>query len=63
MSREFIGVLPSFLERNRKYVDVLNSLPWYGSNPSRKAIPNEGLKIDKRRATWLLMEKNGLGAI
>jgi hypothetical protein len=28
-----IGALPTFLKLNNKYGNVLNSLPWYGSNP------------------------------
>lgn len=35
-----IGALPSFLKRNGKYGDVLNSLPWYGSNPGITVDPS-----------------------
>lgn len=37
---KIIGALPSFLKRNRKYGDVLNSLPWYGSNPGITVDPS-----------------------
>ena len=30
---KMVGCLPTFLKRNQKYGNVLNSLPWYGSNP------------------------------
>ena len=29
---EIVGALPSFLKRNKKYGNVINSLPFYGSN-------------------------------
>lgn len=35
-----IGALPSFLKRNHKYGNVLNSLPWYGSNPGISIDPS-----------------------
>ncbi|MGD0780431.1 MAG: GNAT family N-acetyltransferase [Dehalococcoidales bacterium] len=30
---KIVGALPAFLKLNAKYGNVLNSLPWYGSNP------------------------------
>lgn len=30
---KIVGALPSFLKKNEKFGNVLNSLPWYGSNP------------------------------
>jgi len=32
-NNEIIGALPTFLKENKKFGNVLNSLPWYGSNP------------------------------
>jgi len=36
---KLVGVLPAFLKRNNRYGDVLNSLPWYGSNPGITVNP------------------------
>ena len=30
---KIIGALPTFIKKNTKYGNVLNSLPWYGGNP------------------------------
>lgn len=35
-----VGTLPSFLKLNSKYGNVLNSLPWYGSNPGITVDPD-----------------------
>ncbi len=35
-----IGTLPAFLKTNEKYGNVLNSLPWYGSNPGITVDPD-----------------------
>jgi hypothetical protein len=35
-----IGSLPAFLKTNEKYGNVLNSLPWYGSNPGISVDPD-----------------------
>ncbi len=32
-SDKIVGILPTFLKVNDKYGNILNSLPWYGSNP------------------------------
>lgn len=37
---KIIGVLPSFLKANDKFGNVLNSLPWYGSNPGITVDPS-----------------------
>jgi hypothetical protein len=37
---KIIGALPSFLKINEKYGNVLNSLPWYGSNPGITVDPD-----------------------
>jgi len=34
-----VGTLPAFLFTNKKYGNVLNSLPWYGSNPGISVHP------------------------
>jgi len=34
-----VGTLPSFLKLNSRYGNVLNSLPWYGSNPGITVDP------------------------
>lgn len=44
-----IGAIPAFLERNDRYGDVLNSLPFYGSHGG--ALTVAGLDNAKRRAT------------
>ena len=35
-----VGILPAFLKGNSKYGNVLNSLPWYGSNPGITVDPS-----------------------
>jgi len=35
-----VGALPTFLRLNAKYGNVLNSLPWYGSNPGIVVDPS-----------------------
>lgn len=37
---KIIGALPSFLKQNHRYGNVLNSLPWYGSNPGITVDPS-----------------------
>jgi hypothetical protein len=37
---QIVGALPSFLKQNHRYGNVLNSLPWYGSNPGITVDPS-----------------------
>ena len=37
---EIVGALPAFLKSNNSYGSVLNSLPWYGSNPGITVDPS-----------------------
>lgn len=37
---KIVGCLPTFLKQNEKYGNVLNSLPYYGSNPGIITKPN-----------------------
>ena len=39
---EIVGILPVFLKRNSKYGDILNSLPFYGSNGGVMCRPDSG---------------------
>jgi len=36
---KIVGTLPTFLKTNKNYGNVLNSLPWYGSNPGISVDP------------------------
>jgi hypothetical protein len=60
-----VGAFPSFLLRNERYGNILNSLPWYGSNPGITVDPQyperQRLKRDLLNAFHeLAMEKNAL---
>jgi hypothetical protein len=61
---EIIGALPSFLKRNQKYGDVLNSLPWYGSNPGITVDPSyadrQQVKISMLNAFCELARENNV---
>jgi hypothetical protein len=51
---KIIGSLPAFLKRNPKYGNVLNSSPWYGSNP--------GITVDQAFPQIQQLKINLLGA-
>jgi len=46
---EIVGILPFFLKRNSKYGDILNSLPFYGSNGGVMCRPAFGDNLAIKR--------------
>jgi len=45
-NNKIVGSLPTFLKRNDKYGNVLNSLPWFGGNPG--ICVEDNISLDER---------------
>ncbi len=48
-NNKIVGVLPTFLYENSSYGNILNSLPWYGSNPGITVNPLNTKKKDIKK--------------
>jgi len=59
MNGEIIGALPAFMKRNKRYGNVLNSLPFYGSHGGPIVSPrlNENNRVKVKKALLIAFKR------